>query len=137
MEIEPVKPHEIPVRLLEQKKMWDTRLFCEAAITSDNWTAYVFSDDGEGADPWGAMIFVDEPMADALCCQTVIIDKKRRTPERLSAMLVYGHQLLRAAARSLGRKYAVVTMRDADKYLEILGNPEGAEVIETVIREEV
>lgn len=136
MNINEVKPHEIPLRLLEQKKIWDLRVFYELAIKGAPWRAFLF-DEGDMGDPVAAVILADSPLADAVECQTIIVDKERRTPERVAHVAIIAHALALEEARRLGRRYAGCGVRNPQKFLDILGNPPKAEILEHVVREEV
>jgi hypothetical protein len=134
MRVRQVKPHEIPLRLLKQKKVWDLKVFYEFAMTGAPWTAYLL---GEDDDPWGAVILEDSPLAMAVFCQTIIVDKTRRTPENVMAAAIYAHEATLEKARVLGRPYAGCGVQNPEKFLEILGNPPTAKIVEHVVREEV
>lgn len=136
MRVKRVKPHEIPLRLLEQKKMWDVRVFYEFAIAHGHeWWAYVV-DEGDELDPCAAFIITDNPLYRAVSCQTIIVDKARRTPERVAQVAILAHEVALALARSLGRQYAGCAVKDPDKFIALLGNPK-VEVLEHIVREEV
>jgi len=130
-----VKPHEIPIRLLEQKEAWDLRVFFERAVAAEDWRAYVV-DEGDENDPVGAFIITDNPMYRAVDCQTIIVDKARRTPERVAMVSILAHEYTLSYGRGLGRKYAGCGVKNAEKFIAILGNP-NIEILETVVREEL
>ncbi len=137
MRVKRVKPHEIPLRLLEQKKMWDLRVFYEyAANAGDSWLAFVM-DEGDEDDPYAAVILADCPMSMAVDWQTLIIDKPRRTPERFRDVMTFGYAALRAFANRLGRRYICTSINDPDKYLGAIGHPPAIEIAEYVLREEI
>ena len=129
-----VKPHEIPLRLLEQKKVWDLKVFYELAMVAHGWLAYVIGPDD---DPWGAIILEDNPLGMSIFCQTLIIDKARRTPERVSLASNYVYLLAREAAKQRGRRYLMTAVQDPDKFMEMIGNPPDVQVIETILRKEI
>lgn len=134
MRVRQVKPHEIPLRLLRQKKVWDLRVFYELAMSVDSWTAYLLGDDD---DPWGAIIIEDSPLAMAVSCQTIIVDKARRTQENVMAAAIYAHEATLEKARELGRPYVGCGVKNPEKFLEILGHPPTAQIVECWVREEV
>ena len=136
MRIRSVKPFEIPISLLEQKEAWDLRVFYEYAVVAPNWKAWLI-DDGDEDDPFGAVIVTDNALYQVAECQTIIVDKARRTPERVAAAAIIAHELTLEEARRLGRKYAGCGVKNAEKFMEILGNPPAVEILETVVREEV
>lgn len=136
MRVKQVKPHEIPLSLLEQKKAWDLKLFYEFAVTNGNeWPSYVI-DEGDEGDPFAAFILNDNPMYRGVMCHTIIVDKERRTLERVSKVAIIAHEYTVALAQRLGRKYAGTAVRDPEKFIEILGNP-NVEILEHTVREEV
>lgn len=136
MRVKQVKPHEIPLRLLEQKKTWDLRVFYEYAIANGHeWWAYVI-DEGDEGDPFAAFIVTDNRLHDAVACQTIIVDKERRTPERVQRVAILAHEFTLTRGRELGRKYAGCAVQNAEKFIELLGNP-NIEILEQVVREEL
>ena len=76
-----VKPFEIPLHLLEQKKIWNLEVFYRMAATATHWYAFVCSD---GDDDIGAFILYDDPLYDSVALQTVIVDKAHRTYETVA-----------------------------------------------------
>jgi len=136
MRVKRVKPHEIPLRLLEQKKVWDLRVFYEfAVVRGHEWWAYV-ADEGDEDDPCAAFIITDNPLYRAVACTTIIVDKARRTPERVAQVAILAHEYTLALGRKLGRKYAGCAVKNPEKFIELLGNPE-IEILEHFVREEV
>lgn len=137
MRVKRVKPFEIPQRLLEQKKTWNLELFYEYAVRAeDSWSAFVM-DQGDDGDPVVAVIITDDPLYDAVECQTIIVDKARRTPELVAEASIIARELTLAEGRKRGRKYAGCGTKEPEKFLQIWGNPPTAVILESVIREEV
>ena len=137
MRVKQVKPHEIPLHLLRQKKVWDISLFHEYAVRAgDSWRAFVM-DEGDEGDPFAAVIISDAPLSMAVDCHTIIVDKVRRTPDRVAAAAVFAHEAALSWARELGRPYAGCGVKNPEKFMEILGNPPTVEILETIVRETV
>lgn len=131
-----VKPHEIPRRLLEQKKAWDLEVFYEIAARDPAWWAVLF-DEGDPDDPVAAVILADAPLYYSVQYETLIVDKARRTPERVREAFYLGHELAVEKARQLGRKYVGWASPDPGKWLDTIGHPPKAEILEHVTREEI
>lgn len=130
-----MKPHEIPVRLLEQKKTWDLEAFYEIAMQNPSWWCFLVGDDGD-EEPFGALILSDNPLYDEVDGHTVIVDKAVRTPERAEATIRLGLAMTKEIARQLGRKYMGASVRDPDRFIAQLGDSE-FQVVESVIRREI
>ena len=131
-----VKPFEIPVRLLAQKKIWDLKVFYEMAMVAQDWSAFLLLDDDDD-EAVGAIIIADNPLYRAVACQTVIVDKAKRTAKRVAETAWIARELTLEEARQRGRPYATCAVLNAQKYLEILGNPPTIKITETLVLEEV
>ena len=136
MKANEVKPHELPLYLVQQKKQWNPAEFYRIAYQVDNWRAFMLEEDGL---PVGALVLTDEPIADAVVLQTIIID----TPLRCEERVVEGSRLIRTLgvewARQLGRKYIIASTMPAfaERWLAGAGCGPSAHIIEATIREEV
>lgn len=134
MKIRQVKPFDIPPHLIAQKKTWDVSVFYQLATVAEAWFAYVVSD---GDTDIAALILYDDPLYDAIGAQTLIIDKSVRTPELVEKMFQLSRRIMLEKAKHLGRRYITANLRTPEKYIAMVGNPEGLRVIESTVREEV
>lgn len=131
----PVKPHEIPLYLIKQKRAWDPVEFYRLALVAeDQWRAFLFTEEQRIV---GALILADDPLYYAVVLQTLILDKYYRTEERLSEIAPMCRDLALDWARQLGRKVIMSAIQPAEKFIQISGCGPTAEIVEHVIREEV
>jgi hypothetical protein len=137
LRVKRVKPHEIPLHLLRQKKTWDLRVFYEySLLAGDNWCAFVL-DEGDDGDPFAAVILADVLLSDCVEVHTLIVDKARRDTEHVAAAALFARSAALAFARHQGRKYAAAGLKQPQKFMDIFGHPPTMEIVETVIREAV
>ena len=135
MRSSPVKPHQIPLYLIKQKKGWDPIEFYRVALgITTQWRAYLFT---EKQRIIGTLILADDPLHYAVALQTLVIDKEYRTQERLGKIAPMCRNLALAWARELGRKCIMSAIRPAEKFIEISGCGPTTQIVESVIREEV
>lgn len=136
LSIRRVKPHEIPLHLLRQKKIWNLSVFYEMAVVATDWWAFVI-DDGEASDPWAAVIITDNHLYDSVACQTLIVDKARRTPDRVALAIRIAYELGVAVAKQLGRKAIGTAVMKPETFLDALQDVDGIEVAETILKKEI
>jgi hypothetical protein len=131
----PIKPHEIPLYLIQQKKMWDVEEYYRIASQDPNWLSWLIEDDELGLTV-GAFIVCDDALHFGVRLQTVIVDKPYRTTERVAEATWMGRNAALMVAKMLGRKWGFCASQHAEKYMKYGECGPTAEIVESVIREE-
>lgn len=135
MECIRVKPFEIPRHLLEQKKLWNLEVFYALAYKNpDAWMSFMLEESGV---PVGCFILYDDPLYDSIATQTLIVDKQWRMEAVVSEASRLVYDAMKAIAIEFGRKRIMAQVRNPQKFIERLGNPEGVKIGESVLMEEV
>lgn len=135
MRIRYVKPFEIPRYLLEQKKGWDLEVFYRQAYANpDGWISFILEKDETDI---GAFILFDDTLSSSIGAHTLIVDKTYRTEWVVTEAIRTVYETMKEIASEWGRRFVMAQVVNPEQYIRRLGFPEGLEVREYIIAEEV